>query len=205
MIIKVCGLIDENNLKEIVNLDIDMIGLNFYKPSKRYLAEQKTQICNYVPGRIRKVGVFVNERIEKVLELTDKYELDLVQLHGTESTNFAKEVQKKTKVIKVFGIEEGMDIDNATSQYDFCDYLLFDTKSIQHGGSGIKFNWKTLDSYTGKTPFILSGGIGPSDHEEIRNINHPAFKGVDINSKFESEPGIKIVKEVSLFINKMRA
>ena len=204
MIVKVCGLIDETNLVEITNLNIDMIGLNFYKPSKRYLGEKRKEFNELIPSSIARVGVFVNEELDKVLELADMYNLDMAQLHGSESMDYCKIVQDKLMVIKAFGIEEKTQIDEVVKGYGNCEYLLFDTKSPQHGGTGRKFDWNTLKTYTKNTPFLLSGGIGPTDYQDILDIDHPAFSGVDINSKFESEPGIKIVEKVSFFVDKIK-
>jgi phosphoribosylanthranilate isomerase len=205
MIVKVCGLIEETNLVEVTNLNIDMIGLNFYKPSKRYLGEKRKEFNELIPSFIAKVGVFVNEELDKVLELAEMYNLDMAQLHGSESMEYCKVVQNKLKVIKAFGIEEKTQIDKVVKGYENCDYLLFDTKSPQHGGTGRKFDWNTLKTYTKSSPFLLSGGIGPTDHQDILDIDHPAFSGVDINSKFESEPGVKIVEKVSSFVDKIKS
>jgi len=204
MLVKVCGLIDEQNLSDIAALSIDMIGLTFYKPSKQYLGENRLSFSEKIPDHIFKVGVFVNEELEKVKEIGTAYNLDYAQLHGNESIAYCTEIQKSMKVIKAFGIQEGVNIDLEVEGYEFCDYLLFDTKSPNHGGTGVKFKWETLNSYFGNTSFLLSGGLGPDDHKAILAIDHPALKGVDINSKFESAPGIKIVEKVSYFTKELQ-
>ena len=203
MLVKVCGLIDKSNVDEITSLDIDMIGLNFYPPSKRYIGNKKENIFENVSDRIDNVGVFVNEEKDKISALIDQYALKYVQLHGSETPKTCIELQEKVKVIKAFGINEGDHIDDMVAEYLACDFLLFDTKTPLHGGSGRKFSWTILESYTGDTPFILSGGIGPDDAAEILKINHSQLKGVDINSKFESSPGIKKIDKVSYFIKNL--
>ncbi|MEE9374243.1 MAG: phosphoribosylanthranilate isomerase [Saprospiraceae bacterium] len=204
MIIKVCGLVDDQNIRDITSLDIDMIGLNFYPGSKRYVRKFNENIVFNIPKKVSKVGVFVDEKIDMVFETISKYKLDYVQLHGSESISYCQKAQKKAKVIKVFGIVDSDNINDVVDGYGFCDFLLFDTKSIYHGGTGRKFNWNILNTYKEPTPFILSGGIGPEDNEIIKDIQHPQLKGIDINSKFEKSPGIKIIEKVSYFINNLK-
>lgn len=200
MMVKVCGINDAKNYNDVVQAEIDMVGLNFYPGSKRYVIDD--DILNHTKESITKVGVFVNESLEIINYISDKYDLDYIQCHGGETAEFCKAVQKNNKVIKVFSISKADDL-NQAEEYNFCDLFLFDTKTINYGGSGNKFDWKLLENYKGETPFLLAGGIGPEDIDLINEIKHPKFQGVDLNSKFEIRPGYKDIDLLNTFINKL--
>ena len=151
------------------------------------------------------MGVFVNETKENIIETTERFALDFVQLHGNESPEFCEEIGKEgVKVIKAFSIEDSFPIEMVKEYESVCDYFLFDTKTLQYGGSGKKFNWEVLSHYRGNKPFLLSGGISPEDAESIRQFQHPMCIGIDINSKFEISSALKNVGLVKQFINKVR-
>jgi len=197
MKIKVCGMRDKENISGLLALKPDYIGFIFYDKSKRFVADFP-QI--EIPSSIKKVGVFVNETIEEIIEKANKHTLDFVQLHGNETPEYCSALSEKNiKIIKAFSVDENFDF-SATKPFEKCVSLfLFDTKGKNYGGNGIKFNWELLQNYTGKTPFLLSGGISKNDAEEIKKIKHPAFLGIDINSGFELEPGLKNIKEIKEF------
>lgn len=197
MIVKVCGLRTENNLA-LVKDSLDMIGLNFYMPSIRCVALE-ADAYNILPSTVKRVGVFVNESQESILDKISEYRLDYVQLHGDESVEFGKEISKHIKIIKVFRIKSVVDLSNIAN-HDYAEYYLFDTYTEAFGGSGKQFDWSMLNNYTGDIPFLLSGGIGPDDTDSISNISHPMFRGVDINSKFESEPAVKDMAMIDRFM-----
>ncbi len=188
---------DKENISGLLALKPDYIGFIFYGQSKRYVTDFP-QI--EIPSTIKKVGVFVNETIEEIIEKANKHKLDFVQLHGNETPEFCSALSAKNiKIIKAFSVDENFDF-SATKPFEKCISLfLFDTKGNNYGGNGIKFNWELLQNYTGKTPFLLSGGISKNDSAEIKNFKHPAFLGIDINSGFELEPGLKNIKEIKEF------
>jgi len=195
---------DTENLSSLLALKPDFVGFIFYHKSKRFVTNFPK--VNFPEG-IKKVGVFVNESIEEVLRLVDKYQLDFVQLHGEESFEYCEKLKKQhfvakansLEIIKAFSIDEEFDFSKTTKYCSCCNYLLFDTKGKDYGGNGVKFNWEVLQKYEGKTPFLLSGGISKTDAEEIKKIKHPAFKGIDINSGFEIEPALKDINEIKEF------
>jgi phosphoribosylanthranilate isomerase len=199
MIIKVCGIVNFANFQAISELDIDMIGLNFYKPSKRYLAAPFHARTNPV----EKVGVFVDLTPEGIQDKVRTYDLSYAQLHGDQDEYVCDEVASFIPVIKVFRVDRAFDF-RKTAGYERCSYFLFDTKTDSFGGSGKKFEWQTLSEYKGEIPFLLSGGIGPADCKELMELEHPAFRGVDINSRFETQPGIKDVAMVKQFVDEIR-
>lgn len=200
MKIKVCGMKYPDNIKQIANLPIDYMGMIFYAKSPRFVDQQDEILSMPLSSNILKVGVFVDADIEYIKQAAQDYNLNFAQLHGNESPLFCKEVNSFLPVIKAFSVAEIKDL-NKTKDYEgVCDYFLFDTKTPQHGGSGQKFDWHILDAYTGNTPFLLSGGISAEDAQAIKKIQHTRFAGIDLNSKFETEPGLKDIDLLTTFI-----
>ena len=192
MLIKVCGITQQNQYKAIARLPVEMIGFNFYAKSKRYLEQP---ISNSEKGYLSKnVGVFVNPAKDEVLRRAKIHNLDFIQLHGDESPEFCQELSNHYPIIKAFGIDAEFDMQVIEAYQNSCQYFLFDTKTRQYGGSGVKFNWAKLNEYPGPTPFFLSGGIALEDAHEILIIKHPDLRGIDINSGFETEPGVKNIE-----------
>lgn len=204
MIIKVCGIKTIENINFLKDTEIDMVGLNFYPPGVRYISENtEPSIFDKLPKKIKRVGVFVNASKSFILEKVEKYHLDYAQLHGDESPEFCQSISSFIPTIKVFRIHQDFDY-NLPDDYASVDYFLFDTHTKQFGGSGKKFDWDTLSLYTGSKPFLLSGGIGPEDVDAIKGIQNSNFKGIDINSKFENQPGIKDEKLLEPFIKSLK-
>jgi len=199
MIIKVCGLKFEQNLNDISALDIDMVGYNFYEPSPRYVQNKLPNISSH----IKKVGVFVNASESFILQKVYEYNLDYAQLHGDENLEFCKKIKAYIPIIKVFRVNDKLDV-NLLKTFDFCDFFLFDTATKQFGGSGQKFDWSLLNEFGIKVPFLLSGGIGPDDLEDILKISHSQFLGIDINSKFEISSGLKDIEKVKAFVDEIK-
>ena len=204
MLVKVCGIANPEFIYHINDIPINLIGFIFYPASKRFIANKlSAKQINSVPEHIKKVGVFVNEKKERILNIAKKYQLDFVQLHGDEDASFVNEISQKVRVIKAFRIHEAFNFEALTNFENHCSYFLFDTKDQLYGGTGKKFNWDILHRYTGNTPFILSGGISPDDIESIKQIKHPKFLGIDINSGFELEPGEKNIQQIQLFLKQL--
>lgn len=199
MITKVCGMRDAQNIRDVESLGVDWIGMIFWPKSKRYVAE----VPSYLPEHLKKVGVFVDSTLDDILQHISDYQLDIIQLHGQESPDFAKALKPHT-IIKAFNIEKADDLLQTEKYKGIADYFLFDTKGKMAGGNGQKFDWSVLTAYQGKTPFLLSGGIGPEDAESVRSFHHPRCIGIDLNSRFESEPGFKDINQLKTFINKLR-
>jgi len=178
------------------------MGFIFYPKSPRYAEPLDSAVLNSLPATIKKIGVFVNEDLENTLTIAYKYKLDGLQLHGAELVDMCRELKKLGYlVIKAFPIAETYNFKVTKSYEGVCDYFLFDTKTEAYGGSGLKFNWKMLNEYTGDTPFLLSGGIALDDAEAIQKIEHPKFAGIDLNSKFEVKPGLKNISLLKDFIS----
>lgn len=192
-LIKVCGMRDSANIQDLIALKPDFIGFIFYEKSKRYAANHlDINILNQIPASTKKVGVFVNESIEILEQIATKYSLDYVQLHGEESVEYCKILKAKAiKIIKAFSVDEQFDFEEVKQYNGVADLFLFDTKTPLKGGSGQTFDWSILENYHGSTPFLLAGGIDENNFEKAINIKHKSLLGIDLNSKFEIEPGLK--------------
>lgn len=190
---------DAQNIRDVESLGVDWIGMIFWPKSKRYVAE----VPSYLPGHLKKVGVFVDSTLDDILQHISDYQLDIIQLHGQESPDFAQALKPHT-IIKAFNIEKADDLLQTEKYEGIADYFLFDTKGKMVGGNGQKFDWSILTAYQGKTPFLLSGGIGPEDIEPVKSFHHPRYVGIDLNSRFESEPGFKDINQLKTFINNIR-
>lgn len=199
MIVKVCGMRDAQNIRDVERLGVDWIGMIFWPKSKRFVAE----VPSYLPKRMMKVGVFVDAPIEDVRRHITDYQLDIIQLHGQESPDYVKALKPHT-TIKAFNIAKADDL-ILTEQYEgIADYFLFDTKGQMVGGNGQKFDWSVLTAYHGTTPFLLSGGIGLDDAESVGSFHHPCCIGIDLNSRFEISPALKDIDKLRTFLGKTK-
>jgi phosphoribosylanthranilate isomerase len=205
--IKVCGMRDPENISGVIAAMPDYLGFIFYPKSKRFVGfEPSTEVMAVVPDSVKKVGVFVNETPEKVLQIVQYWKLDVVQLHGSETPEYCQQIQDSgISVFKAFSVDESFDFATLNAYSGVCDYFLFDTKGQLPGGTGQKFNWQLLENYRGDIPFFLSGGIGQEDLEAIRHFGHPRWRGIDINSGFELVPALKDVEKVKQFIGKIKS
>lgn len=197
MIIKVCGMREPENIAEVSRLKIQMMGFIFYSGSSRCVKG----LLPHTPDGIERVGVFVNESMENILQTAVAQHLTCIQLHGQESAEACRQIRSAGyKVFKAFPIDSDSDFRSTLPYQECCDLFVFDTKSSAHGGSGVHFDWNILCKYTGATPFLLSGGIGPADVESIHGFSHPKMIGVDLNSRFEIEPALKNIPILQTFI-----
>lgn len=199
--LKVCGMRDKENIASINALNPDLMGFIFYEKSPRYVGKDFR-----IPFGIKAspVAIVVNKSATEIIQLTEKQNIKMVQLHGEESPELCQELKEKgLSLLKAFAVSDAFNFSTLAAYAPHCDYFLFDTASTQKGGSGVKFNWEILQRYTLGVPFFLSGGITVEDAESIRKINHPGLVGVDINSRFELEPGLKDVKKVKKFIDEL--
>ena len=199
MVYKVCGMRNEENIREVSALGIDLMGFIFWPKSSRYMAEPPS----YLPTDCKRVGVFVDASLEDIRQHIHDYQLDIVQLHGHESPEFAKAL-KPAIIIKAFNIATAEDLKQTKPYEGIVDYFLFDTKAQLPGGSGEQFDWSVLSQYEGTTPFLLSGGIGPDDAERIKTFHHERCIGIDLNSRFELAPALKDVHQLKEFLKKVK-
>ena len=235
MVIKVCGMRDARNIREVSQLGVDMIGMIFYPKSPRYVEMQSSHagiIPDYAKEDIgasdssgcssesvstsakspARVGVFVDDMVQNIVTRVVNYHLDYVQLHGNEPREMCEnlrltldpDIRPGIKIIKAISVSDASDIQKYKEYVGAVDLFLFDTKCKTVGGSGQQFDWQVLDQYDGEVPFLLSGGIGPEDASRLHAFHHPKCIGIDLNSHFEIEPGVKDVEKLKGFLNEMQ-
>ena len=220
MKLKICGMKYVDNIQKVAELNPDYLGFIFYEKSKRNFEG----IIPEIPKSIKKTGVFVNEIPELLVSLVEEYNLQAIQLHGDESVEYIQKLKalfeesrkemspkaraktKPVEIIKVFGIKDEFDFSVLAVYEDEVDFFLFDTKGKERGGNGVTFNWQVLNKYTSKTPFFLSGGIGLEETSEVNKIlktDLPIY-ALDVNSKFETKPGLKSIGDLKKFVIKIK-
>jgi phosphoribosylanthranilate isomerase len=206
MKLKVCGMREPVNITELMDVSPDYIGLIFYPKSPRYVGNHlKAEEIAAIPPNTKKIGVFVNEEIEKVSATGKKYDLQGVQLHGNETPEYCGLLKKAGFIIiKAFPIDETIDFESLKVYDPVTDYFLFDTKTPQYGGSGQVFNWNILKKYDNHKPFFLSGGIDLGHVDDIAGLSSLNIHAIDINSRFEFEPGLKDVVKIREFLRELR-
>ena len=201
MKLKVCGLKYQSNIEELMYEKIDYLGFIFYKKSSRYIDDSISfDFVRQIPKHIRKVGVFVNETADNILNTVAHYNLDVVQLHGDESEKTCEELKPYVTIIKAFRIHDHFNFTILEKYLPHVNFFLFDTDTKTYGGSGQQFNWGLLKQYTYNKPFFLSGGIDDSSIKQLQQFNHPQLHAIDINSKFEISPALKDSKKIKQFI-----
>jgi phosphoribosylanthranilate isomerase len=191
--LKICGMKETENITEISALQPDYLGFIFWEKSKRNMT---LDAIPELPETIKKVGVFVDASIQEIAAKINQYQLDVIQLHGNESVIFCRNVKKLgVEVIKVFSMASTFNFSLVKEYVLAVDYFLFDTKGKLPGGNGVSFDWKILENYHCDTPYFLSGGIGTTEIDGLKEfLKSPAAKkcyAIDVNSRFEKKPGIK--------------
>ncbi len=213
MKLKVCGMRDQTNIQELAELKPDYMGLIFYQKSKRYVGDT-FRLPPWQEGQPKRVGVFVNHTLDFIFSQVIRYELALIQLHGDESAEFcahvkspvlrgARDVPHEVKTVKAFALHEDFDFDILKDYEPHCDYFLFDTKGTAYGGTGRTFNWEILKQYMLTKPLFMSGGLSLENTEELLKFieaNNLPVHVLDVNSRFEMEPGLKDIQKVKKLV-----
>lgn len=193
--LKVCGMRD--NIEEVAGLKPDYLGFIFYQKSPRYVAEQF--VMPELDHDIKKVGVFVNSPAEEVIHTGKRFGLDFIQLHGDESPEVCKLIQKAGfGIIKAFHVDEHFDFNQTEQFHSTADHFLFDTKTETYGGSGKAFDWEMLNKYKLQKPFFLSGGIGLDNLNDLQKLDLRKVHALDVNSKVEIRPGLKDMEKIKM-------
>jgi phosphoribosylanthranilate isomerase len=203
MKIKVCGITSLEQMQQLQQMGIDYCGMIFYEGSRRFAGPKLDALRSEIRvASIEKVGVFVNADYDTIIKAVKDYGLTAVQLHGDETDEFCLELRDQVQVIKVFRMADQDDIDKLVAPFqNVSHYFLFDTDTKAYGGSGKQFDWSVLENAKINKPFFLSGGIGPDDIAKVKAFHHPYLYAVDVNSCFETAPGIKDMQRVQEFAN----
>ncbi|TGD82354.1 phosphoribosylanthranilate isomerase [Hymenobacter wooponensis] len=204
--IKVCGMREPASLAAVSALQPDFLGFIFYPKSSRYVGEElSAETLAALPAGIRKVGVFVNESSQEIQRRVRELGLDLVQMHGHEAPAQCQELRESgLAVVKAFSVGADFDFDQLTPYVGHVDYFLFDTKGEQPGGNGTTFDWNLLARYPLNVPYFLAGGLGLAHAEGLRNLRLPGLFALDLNSRFETAPGVKDATLLRQMFNELR-
>lgn len=197
-------------IDELESIGATFAGLIYYPKSPRYALRHMTTTHIKAIKNINKVGVFVNASVEEVRHMVDECRLHMVQLHGDETPKYCEKIADYISVVKAFRIAPGDNIEWKIKDYmDVCDMFLFDTEGAGYGGTGKKFDWNMLKGLQIGKPYFLSGGITPDDVNAIKEFSkEPVAKAlfaIDINSKFETAPGIKDMEKIGRFFKELNA
>jgi phosphoribosylanthranilate isomerase len=209
MRLKVCGMTQQHQIESLEAMGVTFAGMIFYPKSPRFVLRHMTTMQIKSLKTINKVGVFVNASADEIIAMVDECRLHMVQLHGDETPKFCEKIADYISVVKAFRISDGDNIEWKVKDYmDVCDMFLFDTEGAGYGGTGKKFDWTLLHGTSIGKPYFLSGGITPDDAPAIREFEKdPAAKALfalDINSKFETSPGIKDLEKVRKFAEQLK-
>ena len=208
--IKVCGMRDAGNIRRIAELRPDFMGFVFYRGSPRFAGGVLTpEDLRPVGEDIVRVGVFVDEQPEQLLYVADRFNLTALQLHGGESPAYCAALRRRLSgclIFKAFGVDAAFDFARTGDYHGAADMFVFDAKSEQRGGSGRHFDWKLLRSYGGDTSFLIGGGIAVEDVPALVELAaaQPKMCGIDVNSRIETEAGIKSPELTRRFIEAVR-
>lgn len=205
MEIKVCGLTQPDNMAQVLDAGPDYIGFIFYDASKRFAGNdyRMMHFARQLTG-VKKVGVFVNADLVYIAQQAQDYGLDVVQLHGNETPEYCRLLSRHIALWKAFAIHPGFDFATLAAYAPYCERFLFDTPGAGYGGTGRAFDWTMPALQNITKPFLLSGGIGPGDEDKVKAVNLPGFAGIDLNSRFETSPGLKNATELKKFIHAVR-
>lgn len=206
MRIKVCGMREPENLRQLLELQPDYVGFIFHEASPRFVGETfDPELLKEIPRSVKKVGVFVNASIDQIGKTVRRYGLDYAQLHGEESPDFCRNLQfKGINIIKAFPIDDAFNFTKLNNFKPHCDFFLFDAKGLQRGGNGKVFDWTLLNRYDNEKPFFLAGGISLDNVEELTALAGLRLHAIDINSKFEIAPGLKDIEKIRLLVEKVK-
>lgn len=208
MYIKVCGMRDAQNIRDVEALGVDILGFIFWPESKRYVSARP----DYLPVNAQRAGVFVNASPDEVVQKVKEYGLHYVQLHGDEDLSYVTNLQKllsasvdnMPRIVRAIQVASRSKVLKAMMWDGFVDGILFEAPTTGYGGSGISFDWSLLSSYRGNTPFFITGGIGPQSLEALLEFEHPQWIGVDLNSRFESSPAFKNIALLRPFVEALK-
>ena len=202
MKLKVCGMRDEKNIREVAALSPDYMGFIFYRASPRYVGDEFEMPV--IDHSIKKVGVFVNATTEEILAKAVIHDLHFVQLHGRESVEQCNELrQHNTLIIKAFSVDDKFDFQHVRQYHGAADYFLFDTKGQYFGGNATRFDWRILTLYDQQTPFFLSGGLRPENIGEVKILKDMNIHAIDINSGVEISPASKDLSKIQQVIDSL--
>ena len=202
--LKICGMRDVENIQGVTALSPQYMGFIFYPKSPRFVGDDF--VMPSIAPSIKKVGVFVNETTEVILNIASRYDLTLVQLHGHETPEQCRDLKAKgLSVIKVFSVGEDFDWNTIKPYKSVADFFLFDTKGKYFGGNAQAFDWSLLQQYDQEIPFFLSGGLSPENIGDVAQLEGMNLYALDVNSGVEDSPGVKNTSKIGSVLKKLKS
>jgi len=206
VLFKICGLKNIDSINCCEENNVNYFGMIFYKKSPRFISlEEAAILVDHSKNKnIKPVGVFVDEEIKTVISCIQKFNLEIIQLHGIENNEYIKTIKNNNeiKVIKSISVRDINDF-KILNNYETNDYFLLDYKAKKDelpGGNAKKFDWSLLSKLNIKKPWFLSGGINISNISKIKKYANP--DGIDLSSGVEESPGIKNIEMINNLLNK---
>ena len=197
--IKICGITNLGDALAALKLGIDALGFVFAESPRSVTSDTVEQIVSEIAVPVLKVGVFVNEEIEKVQQIFEKCSLNYVQLSGHEDRDYIEKLTVPT--IKVFKVKD-QTVLKEIPQYDLNLFMLDSFNENQKGGTGKIFNWNIAREARKFGRVILSGGLTPENVFSALQQVEPY--GVDVSSGVEELPGKKDKKKLEQFVKEVR-
>ncbi|MFQ5677311.1 MAG: phosphoribosylanthranilate isomerase [bacterium] len=198
--IKICGITNLEDAQAATELGADAIGFIFYKESPRYVSPDNVkEIAAALPPFLTKVGVFVNEQVERIREISEAASLNLIQLHGDESPEYCQ--QLAAPIMKVFRVQSGFNV-RTMQDYAVAGFLLDTHQKDRYGGTGETFDWQIARHAKAYGPIVLSGGLNPGNVKEAVEFVRPY--AVDVASGVEAYPGKKDADKLKAFFDEVQ-
>lgn len=205
VLVKICGVTDDEALAAAVEAGADYIGLVFFPPSPRFLEfDYAAELTQFLPEETRVAGLFVDAD-ERIIETAlNTVRLDLLQLHGSETPERIEALRLEFghPVMKAISVSSAADLDAAQAYAEVADWLLFDAKppagAALPGGNAVSFDWSLLKGRKWACPWMLAGGLTPENVAAA--IKASGAGAVDVSSGVESAPGIKDADKIRRFI-----
>jgi phosphoribosylanthranilate isomerase len=208
--IKICGLSTAEALRAALCAGVDMVGFVFFERSPRFVAlDRARELAAEARGRTKIVALSVDASDAALAAIVARIAPDLLQLHGRESPARVAEIRRAfaVPVMKALGVETAEDLERADDYADAADWLLLDAKppegATRPGGHGAPFDWRLARRFAPKKPWLLSGGLEPSNVGEAIALS--GAPGVDVSSGVESAPGVKDIDKIKAFVAAARA
>ena len=198
--VKICGITNYDDAAAAMDMGADLLGFNFYRRSPRYIkAEEAAKIIRKLPAFVDVSGVFVNSSLDEIREIAALCQLDWVQLHGDENTEFCRWLSyDSAKTMKALRIKTAADLQQVNGYST--DAILLDAFDPQrYGGTGVTFDWNII-GHIGRRIF-LAGGINPGNAAQALELG---VYGIDVCSGVEAEPGKKDHKKLKALFDNIR-
>jgi phosphoribosylanthranilate isomerase len=203
MDLKICGMRESENIRDVASLRPQYLGFIFYPESPRFVGEDFKM--PELDRSVKKVGVFVNATTESIVEKITEHKLDLIQLHGQERVEQCQQLKShNVLIIKAFSVSDKFEVSHVKQYHEAADFFLFDTKGKYFGGNAARFDWSILKGYDQQTPFFLSGGLKPENIEEAKALKDMNIAALDLNSGVEIGPALKDIEKIRRVVSLLK-